>query len=45
MEGLFLVGYRPELQKRINTAVEKEIAKVKADKEKANGAAKNGKAN
>jgi len=43
MEGLFMCGYRPELQKRVNEAVEKEIKKVKAAKA-ANGAA-NGKAN
>jgi len=46
MEALFSFGYRPELQKRVNEAVEKEIKRVKADKaEKENGAAKNGKAN
>ncbi|CZR54032.1 related to DUF962 domain protein [Phialocephala subalpina] len=48
MEFLFKVfGYRPELQKRINVAVENEIKKFKAEKaEKANGngAVKNGKA-
>lgn len=43
MELLFMFGYRPELQKRVSDAVEKEIKKIKA--EKANGAAKNGKAN
>lgn len=43
MELLFIFGYRPELQKRVNDAVEKEIKKVKAEKA-ANGAAKNGKA-
>ncbi len=43
MEALFYFGYRPELQKRVNEAVEKEIKKVK--EAKANGAAKNGKAN
>lgn len=43
MEFLFKVfGYRPELQKRINIAVEKEIRKFKA--EKSNGTVKNGKA-
>jgi uncharacterized membrane protein YGL010W len=47
MEALFHFGYRPELQKRVNEAVEKEIKKVKAEKEakQANGAVKNGKAN
>jgi len=44
MELLFMFGYRPELQKRVNDAVEKEIKRVKAEKA-ANGAAKNGKAN
>lgn len=43
MEVLFIFGYRPELQKRIDVAVEKEIAKFTGDK--SNGAAKNGKAN
>ena len=38
-----MFGYRPELQKRVNEAVETEIKKIKA--EKANGAVKNGKAN
>ena len=46
MEALFHFGYRPELQKRVNEAVEKEIKKVNAEKQvKANGAVKNGKAN
>lgn len=43
MELLFIFGYRPELQKRIDVAVEKEITRFKA--EKSNGATKNGKAN
>jgi len=43
MEVLFKFGYRPELQKRVNEGIEKEIEKFK--KEKANGAVKNGKAN
>jgi uncharacterized membrane protein YGL010W len=43
MEILFKCGYRPELQKRVNDAVEKEIRKFKA--EKPNGAVKNGKSN
>lgn len=43
MEFLFKVfGYRPELQKRVSLAVEKEIKRFRA--EKANGATKNGKA-
>lgn len=46
MEFLFSIGYRPELQKRVNDAVEIEIKKVKAAKAaNANGAVKNGKAN
>jgi len=43
MEALFKFGYRPELQKRVNEGVEKEIKRVQAEKA-ANGAAKNGKA-
>lgn len=43
MEFLFKFGYRPELQRRVNDAVEKEIKRVKA--EKAAKAVKNGKAN
>ena len=43
MEALFKLGYRPELQKRVNDAVDKEVKKFKSAKE--NGAAKNGKAN
>ena len=45
MEALFYFGYRPELQKRVNEAVEKDIQKVKAEKAlKANGAGTNGNA-
>jgi len=43
MEILFKFGYRPELQKRVNEGVEKEIKKFKAAKP--NGPMKNGKAN
>ncbi|KAK2624447.1 hypothetical protein QTJ16_006397 [Diplocarpon rosae] len=32
MEGLFAFGYRPELQKRVGEAVDKEIKKFKAEK-------------
>lgn len=40
-EILFFLGYRPELKRRINQAVEKEIHKVKATKGKGqNGDAK-----
>jgi uncharacterized membrane protein YGL010W len=46
MEALFKLGYRPELQSRVNTAVEKEIAKFKISKgTNGDAAAKNGKAN
>lgn len=44
MEGLFMLGYRPELQKRVNTEVEKEVKKFKASKAATNGNSKNGKA-
>ncbi len=43
MEALFKCGYRPELQSRVNIAVEKELAKFNAQKPQ-NGDAKNGKA-
>lgn len=33
LEFLFKLGYRPELQTRVEKAVEKEIAKFKAQKE------------
>ena len=46
MEGLFKLGYRPELQKRVNAEVEKEVKRVKAAKAaKESGQLKNGKAN
>jgi uncharacterized membrane protein YGL010W len=43
IEVLFKFGYRPELQKRVNEAVEKEVKKFRSQKE--NGGVKNGKAN
>jgi uncharacterized membrane protein YGL010W len=43
MEALFFFGYRPELQKRVNESVEKEIKKFQD--QKTNGDVKNGKAN
>jgi len=43
MEILFMCGYRPELQKRVEESVEKEIQKFKTEK-KTNGLPKNGKA-
>ncbi|CZT13184.1 hypothetical protein WAI453_003562 [Rhynchosporium graminicola] len=50
MEGLFMFGYRPELQKRVGEQVDKEIKKFRAEKaakaaQNGNGAVKNGKAN
>ncbi len=33
LEFLFMLGYRPELQARVEKAVQKEIAKFKAQKE------------
>ena len=46
MEALFKFGYRPELQKRVGEAVDKEIKKFKAEQaQNGNGSAKNGKAN
>lgn len=43
MEMLFLCGYRPELQKRVNEGVSKEILKFR--QQKAGKEVKNGKAN
>lgn len=43
METLFFFGYRPELRKRVNENVEKEIKKFQD--QKTNGDVKNGKAN
>ncbi|CZT17020.1 probable DUF962 domain protein [Ramularia collo-cygni] len=52
LEILFAFGYRPELKSRLDSAVQKEVAKFKAEKEskRANGHSKangvpNGKAN
>ncbi|KAF2161784.1 hypothetical protein M409DRAFT_27841 [Zasmidium cellare ATCC 36951] len=48
LEVLFMLGYRPELKARLDSNVEKEIAKFRSEKEgnKANGPAKaNGSAN
>lgn len=45
MEILFKFGYRPELQKRVEADVEKEVKKFRAEKKaKTNGEVKNGKA-
>jgi uncharacterized membrane protein YGL010W len=43
MEILFRFGYRPELQRRIDLAVQKELEKFRQSK-KANGVVKDGKA-
>ncbi|KAL9009991.1 MAG: hypothetical protein Q9173_005030 [Seirophora scorigena] len=45
MEILFRLGYRPELRKRLDQAVEKEIRKHRSSKGQSNGAVVNGKAN
>lgn len=48
MEILFMLGYRPELKSRLDTAIQKEISRIKAEKtaKKANGNVKsNGSAN
>ncbi|KAL8988035.1 MAG: hypothetical protein Q9177_002831 [Variospora cf. flavescens] len=45
MEILFRLGYRPELKKRLDQAVEKEIQKYRSSKGLRNGAVINGKAN
>jgi 2-hydroxy fatty acid dioxygenase len=39
LEVLFYFGYRPELQARVQKAVQKEIAKYRAQKEAKNGKA------
>jgi uncharacterized membrane protein YGL010W len=44
IEGLFMLGYRPELQRRVNQKVIEEVKKFRASKEAANGSTKNGKA-
>ena len=44
MEILFMLGYRPDLKKRLDKAVQVEIEKFRVEKSKANGSA-NGKAN
>ena len=41
IEGLFMLGYRPELQRRVNQKVIQEVKKYKASKEATNGSAKN----
>jgi uncharacterized membrane protein YGL010W len=41
MEFLFMFGYRPELQARVNKAVEKELTKLEAKKVNGNGKVEN----
>lgn len=45
MEILFALGYRPELNARVDGAVMKEIEKYHKSKQHGNGASSNGKAN
>ncbi|KAL8718227.1 MAG: hypothetical protein Q9225_004616 [Loekoesia sp. 1 TL-2023] len=45
MEILFRLSYRPELKKRLDEAVEKEIQKYRKSKGQSNGATIDGKAN
>ncbi|KAI4172013.1 MAG: hypothetical protein LQ346_008673 [Caloplaca aetnensis] len=43
MEVLFRLGYRPELRKRLDEAVEKEVRKYRASRIQGNGIVVNGK--
>lgn len=45
MEILFRLGYRPELRKRLDEAVEKEVQKYRASKAQRNGSVIKGKVN
>lgn len=45
MEILFSLGYRPELKSRVDTAVEKEVAKYRKSKQQRNGTANSGESN
>lgn len=45
MEMLFRLGYRPELRKRLDEAVEKEVQKYRASKVQRNGTVINGTVN
>lgn len=42
MEILFSLGYRPELQARVEKAVDREVKKFWKEKEQANGSSHNG---
>ena len=42
MEILFSFGYRPELKSRVDSAVEKEVAKYQKSKRQSNGTVNNG---
>jgi uncharacterized membrane protein YGL010W len=44
MEILFSLGYRPDLQRRVNKAVEEQIKKFREEKEKNSKVSANGKA-
>lgn len=45
MEILFSLGYRPQLKSRVNSAVEKEVAKYRKSKQQSNGTVNSGKSN
>ena len=45
MEILFSLGYRPELKSRVDSAVEKEVAKYRKSKQQSNGTANSGESN
>ena len=45
MEILFSLGYRPELKSRVDSAVEKEVAKYQQSKRQSNGTVDSGKPN
>ena len=45
MEILFSLGYRPELKSRVDSAVEKEVAKYRKSKQQSNGTVNSGKSN
>ncbi|KAL8780993.1 MAG: hypothetical protein Q9203_000343 [Teloschistes exilis] len=45
MEVLFRLGYRPELRKRLEEAVDEEVQRYRSSKSKSNKSVANGKAN
>ena len=45
MEILFSLGYRPELKSRVDSAVEKEVAKYRKSKQQGNGTVSSGTSN